>query len=232
MIIDQINQLPGWFKPERYLNIEKVSPYENILDELSIRYYVKTSLDRGNPDHELLTELFSDTKTFYSSIPTPTNTSRNIEPLVVGHAATIANSLLAMEQNEWLTYVHKHESLRMHGGDVFVGLDLRFATDNELLLELKKLLPKLREDLDIKRPKRYRVHEKIDNLFYWGVFEYLDLTIWAQSNNNTISNNLLAKVINSEKFTPKEIASSVKDNALTSISFEFREQLELLLQKN
>ena len=108
-----------------------------------------------------------------------------------------------------------------------ISIDLRFATNAEILNELEKLLPILRKDIDNKEPKRYNFNHKCYSLFSCCVFEYLDLTLWAKANGHELTNKSLARILNNGNFDEKEIVSKVRKHAMHALSDEFIDQLYL-----
>jgi len=119
--------------------------------------------------------------------------------------------------------------------DALVGLRLHESTDNEILKDIKLLLPKLRYFTGAKAPKRYNIDDKCTLLSTCWVFKYLDLTLWARSNGHEISNKKLAEFIIEEKKLDqleeqgidiaKLVSDKVRKHAQHAISAEFLNQL-------
>ena len=168
-------------------------------------------------------DLFTERAIFNDEQKHPDCDDENVKPLssiAVQHMAEQLNN----KQNVEFTEFHEvagSTSIAFDGEGFCAGISLSYATDNEIIEELKRLLPRIRRQLSIDPPTRYRTFE---NLFSCGVFEYLDLVMWAKVNGHKIYPNFLSKVIQNGKFEPEEIRGKVKRNSEHVMSFDYQEQ--------
>lgn len=222
----QLTKLAKWYKPSRYLDIKKAST-QHIANELFARYAVWVNLQNGVQSCGEYDELFSERATFNNEPEFPDCDDENVKPL-----SSIAVQFMAehIKNKKNIEFTEYHEvggstSLAFDGEGFCAGISLSYATDNEILEELKRLLPKMRTQLNIKQPARFRTFEKFENLFSCGVFEYLDLVMWAKLNGHKIYPDFLSKVIRNGKFEPEVIRGKVKRNSEHVMSFDYQEQL-------
>lgn len=234
------SQLPAWFTPYRYLHIKK-SPISAIRHELMARHLVWVGLyETPHEDlrlhfNDVCSELFTDRIVRSENSELAIDEDYNVVPMtnrdvielaeITKQRMTKLNHGKNHSELELCTYKHSHYDLDK--GNVLISLNLSKSTDLELISELKRLLPSIRQDLGIVKPIGYNSNEKHDNLFNCGVFEYLDLTMWAKANGYIIKPSFLSKVISSGKFTPKEINGKVKRNATDVMSKRYLEQLDV-----
>ncbi|WP_432468737.1 DUF6387 family protein [Agarivorans sp. Z349TD_8] len=245
------NQLPSWFNASRYLFIKTKATNEQLDYELTLRRCINIQLNNGEIGTGEQEELFQEYVFEEPQAPCTDDYDDRFETIYVGNIELIAeeihrqaNNLINVEcysQDNWFNKSQEHWFNKEHwrtplhlledpvwlGGnaDVLGGINLRNTTDKELIAAFQKWLPKIRKEMGIPEPKRFRFDEKIELVFSCGVLEYLDLTLWARSRNTTISNKLLATVILNGKFTEKEISNKVRKHAYDAISSKFLMQL-------
>jgi hypothetical protein len=248
-------KLPAWFVSNRYSSIRRAS-LDFILDELALRYGVYHQLMKlGEVSSTDQDDLFSKRPIFEDkpkrqTAITHSEDDQNVTPIATFEVVQMALRLAEVNKDLFTIvkagipennsqYNDQHLWTPLHETDVsdyvysgsnfYAGICLKLATDNEILDELKRLLPKMRKELDIKSPKRFRIHEKIQNLFDCAVFEYLDLILWAKANETKLTNDdivIAIKSVSRHIFSPKEISEKVRRNALDAMSIEFIEHLE------
>jgi len=121
----------------------------------------------------------------------------------------------------WITHSYEHQKC------FYAEIDLGNATDDEIVEQLRRLLPAIRAELKVDEPQRYPSFKQFNDLFACGVFEYLDLTMWARVNNYEIKPSFLSKVICNERFTAKDLSKGGKvvKHANRAMSHEYQEQL-------
>jgi hypothetical protein len=225
----------------------KKSNIHQIDCELSARHSVWLGL-YGDPhedlkDHftEVCSELFTDrvipiniqTLSFYSE-------DYNVSPVLTRDVIALAEQAkfqisgqdqeCNIDQLDIFSYKYSHYD--KDRGNTLISINLSHSSDDEIVRELKRLLPEIRSALAIDNPNRYNTYEKHDNLFNCGVFEYLDLTMWAKLNEHDIRPDFLSKIISNGKFTAKEIGGKVKRNSQNVMSFEYLEQLSVDIKNN
>ncbi|MPW31267.1 hypothetical protein F9L16_20035 [Agarivorans sp. B2Z047] len=237
------SQLPSWYTESRYLSIKTKASNRQIEEELTARRIVHLQLSEGKLNTLEQAELFQVRVLQPEQQLTPNACNQSVEELNISHILDIASQIhikfptlipsvcarkFASEHIDFaFSPLHKRTELGFQLGtsEVFAGVNLANSTDKELTEGFQKWLSKIRKETGIKQPKKFRINEKLELIFSCAVFEYLDLTLWAQSQKTTISNRLLATVIKPGKFTEKEISDKVRKHALEVISFEFSERL-------
>lgn len=221
-------QLPTWYNENRYLTIKKADD-KFIFDELFTRFVVWEELKASNnqvEDPSKMDELFSELKTFDNNAVLIDENDFNVHPIAAMDIVRISEVIKGNPELE-SAYLHEilnHRTTAYDGKGFCAGISLSLATDNEIIEEMRRLLPEMRRKLNIDPPMRYRMNEKHANLFSCGVFEYLDLTMWARAYGHQISNAFLALVIKPGTFTAAQIRGKVKQNAEHVMDFQFFEQ--------
>ena len=197
----QLKKLAKWYKPNRYLDIKKAST-QHIANELFARYAVWINLNNGVHSCGEYDELFTERAIFDHEQKHPDCDDENVKPLSSIAVQHMAEQLKNMKSIEFTEYheVAGSTSIAFDGEGFCAGISLSYATDNEIIEELKRLLPRMREQLNIKTQIRFRTFEKFENLFSCAVFEYLDLVMWAKINDHKIYPDFLSKIIRDGKF--------------------------------
>jgi hypothetical protein len=260
-LIKSINhvELPNWFTKDRYLKIKR-SPINVIDDELATRRYLDHESREGNFDDNEYEELFDERAPFVreQSIENHEFTDENVKALNTLNVIQMYSNLqrngvdLSVSResynnseslNNLCKPVHLTSAMQatnnIDGVGLFMGISLSHATDGEILEEVSRLLKKTRKELyenkslNRKSPSRFNLQEMYDNLFYWPVFEYIDLNIWARTKGIRLSRTYYREafdLLRYKKFEPHQISGSIKRNAEHAISFEFAEQLKHLMK--
>lgn len=248
-------KLPYWFTKERYLRIKK-SPIDVLDDELFLRRFLNKESKDGNFDEPEYEELFDKRSLSYETKTTNcySFSDDNVKELLTFDVIRIVENLrdngvdLSLSDASFddickpihlTSAVQANESI--DGAGLFVGISLSHATDGEILEELSRLLKKARQELyekkllKRKKPLRFNLQEMYDNLFYWPVFEYLDLSIWARTKGIRLSRTYYREafdLLRYKKFEPHQISCSIKRNTEHAISYEFAEQLKRLMKNH
>jgi hypothetical protein len=232
----QLLKLIPWFTENRYKSIQN-SSLEIVYEELALRYHIKRAIDMGEPNLELQSELFSDKYQLYQNelIDYP---DENVIPL---HSYDIARIAKQLPQGSLDSGVHdafhkfsgiKHSAF--DGKGVCVGISLSHATDKEIGEELARLLHKLRAELNVPEPERPHTAQGLAHrkLFYYGVFEYLDLTLWAQIYGYELKLPLIADLISHrELITYDYLRKNTVKYAEKAATFEYLEQFTADIKK-
>lgn len=231
-IISSTAQLPTWYTPERYIHLKRAS-YDVILNELWLRHHANEDIEQGKECKEL-SLLFN--KRFINDSDIPPDDAYNALGLNVKLISSPVLKILAGEvmrdsDDTDNRYVHEIGMCNLFG-DGFVTLNLKLATNSEIIDEFTILLDKLRKESNIPEPKReFRSVEKFDAIFQNHVFEYIDLTLWAKANNLKIPPRVFAEaIVNADKtpaFTATEIQNKVQRNAQQILSISYLKQLEV-----
>jgi len=246
--------LPPWYKPSRYKDLKlakhKGEPaYEHIVNEISLRKdayeelypdLVKSIFQEAGFRHLIFqNELFKEREPYKAKEQVDLKIDvrealASVKTMEIRDLDILSSEIkeLELHQNTVFDkdeYVHKalNTASILCSTQAKISIDLRFATNTEILNELKELLPILRNDIDNNEPKRYKFKDKYDLLFSCCVFEYLDLTLWAKAHGHKLSNKFLARILKDGSFTPKQISEKVKKHAMHALSEEFMEQLHL-----
>lgn len=232
--ISNIAQLPNWYTQERYSHLKR-SSYDVILNELWVRYNANAALEKGEISKEL-SLLFKERFIHSSDLHSPLDAlygdlGLNLKLLTVPLFKAIAGEVFSNSDDQDGRFVHEVGYCNLFG-DGFVSLNLKMATNSEIIDEFTLLLENLRKKSKIPEPKReYRSKEKFDAIFQNHVFEYIDLTLWAKANNFRIPPRVLAKaIVNSDKipiFTATEIQNKVQRNAQQILTESYLHQLEV-----
>lgn len=234
-VISSIAQLPIWYRPERYIHLKR-SSYEVILSELWLRHHANEDIGQGKECKEL-SLLF--TERFVNDSNLPQDDAYNALGLNV---KLLSSPVLKILAGEILRECDNHDNRYVHEvgicnllGDGFVSINLKMATNSELIDEFTTLLENLRRQSNIPEPNReYRSREKFDAIFQNHVFEYIDLTLWAKANNLKIPPRVLAQAIvnsdNTPVFTATEVSNKVQRNAYQILSKTYLNQLEVDIQ--
>ncbi len=231
--VSKIKKLADWFKTERYLYLKK-APMECIEHELSVRAELWNSvINEKGIKGDYPNELFDNFST-YEAYPMADEDGIdcNIKPLDSEDVLEMADRI----KLEGIGNAEIHKTLRyttaIDGEGICLGISLSYATNNEILASLKKALPIIRSQMGIIEPKRYRTEEKYLNLFLCGVFEYVDLSIWAYFSGYKITRTQFSLLICGGKFTPSQIDKTVKYNVKHAMSFDYGEQFRLDIINN
>lgn len=227
----QLMRMIPWFTANRYKSIEATN-LTGVHEELFLRYAVKLYLDRGEPDAELQSELFKER--YPDSLNDDTHFyDENVHPLhsydIVNMASQLPKGSLDSGEHDYLHRFGNVESHSFDGKGICVGISLSHATDKEILKELARLLPKVRKELNAPNPKRSntkkgQAHRK---LFYYGVFEYLDLTLWAEVHGYELELSFIADLISHrELITYDYLRKNTVSYAKKAMTFEYLERLK------
>ncbi|WP_299795174.1 DUF6387 family protein [uncultured Shewanella sp.] len=226
---EQLLKLIPWFTESRYRNIQN-SSLGTIYEELALRYFVKRALDIGEPDFELQSELFSEKNQATSNelIDYP---DENVHPIHSYDIARMAKQLPqgSLDSGEH-AYLHQFNDIihsAFDGKGVCVGISLSHATDKEIGQELARLLTRLRSELDVPEPERPQAAngKKHRKLFSYGVFEYLDLTLWARVYGWKMTPKLITDAIaHKELITSDYLRKNTVPYAKEAMTFEYLEQ--------
>jgi len=231
--VSRINKLASWFKPERYIYLKKAS-IECIDHELVVRMgFWDTVINNKGIEDGYPHDLFESVSTYEAySIEENDGIDCNIKPLDSGAVMEMANRI----KQEGIENSEIHKTLRyttaIDGDGVCLGISLSYATNKEILSSLKKALPIIRSQMGIEEPKRYRTEEKYSSLFSCGVFEYVDLSIWAYFSGYKITRTQFSQLICGGKFTPSQIDKTVIYNVKHAMSFDYGEQFRLDIINN
>ncbi len=88
-------------------------------------------------------------------------------------------------------------------GSIFVTLDCECGTDNEILAELKELLPMWRLRLGISEPEVFhRRKGDLEKVKIYNLLPMFDLILWAKLSDKTVSDRILQDVV--DPFGEKE----------------------------
>ena len=228
--MDLVNKRPSWYTRDRYVHIKK-SSFNVILIELWLRYNALQELIEDEGD-ECQCELFTDR--FLKDEDIPPIDDFNKLGLNVKHLSTPLIKILAGEvfnkcdkENDQL--LHEVGMCNLFG-DLFLSVNLKLATNDELIREFAIILDDMREKLDKPEPKRFRSKEKFDSIFQNNVLEYMDLVLWSTANGIEIKPREISELITNVNglpiFTAKEISAKVKRNAEQIFTFEYLTQLQ------
>jgi hypothetical protein len=197
--------------------------YEHLFSELYQRQEVYNELQKGVYGSLEQADLFRDKSKDKIVEPKPFCTIFDwfyAEELTVGEAKAI------------ISIKDRHDSSPLHQDNkAIISLNLAYASDNDIIEELRPLLKQIREDLNVKPIKKYNLKDLYEKLFFYGVFEYLDLTLWAKAHKYTIESPFLSKTIKDGMFEYYEILGKVQRNAMSAISDEYLEQLNIAANK-
>ena len=263
ILIKNINhvELPKWFTKDKYLKLKK-SSINVIDDELALRRQLDQESREGNFELTEYKELFEGQSYLFqeqiaNNYEFPDENVRALSTFDVIHmysnlqknGVDLSLSRESFDNSESLNNLCKPIHLTsavqandsIDGTGLFIGVSLSHATNAEILEEVARLLNKTRKELyqnkslNRKSPSRFNLQEMYDNLFYWPVFEYIDLSIWARTKGIRLSRTYYREAFDSlryKKFEPHQISGSIKRNAEHAISFEFAEQLKHLMKNS
>lgn len=225
-------KLPKWFLQEdRYSRFETAS-LSYLASELLLRRRVNSEIDQGIIGSIEQQELFSAREPFQNEDPELLEAAfRHHEPDCESIQLLNAGSLLLLAKEQYVVSANPFSKVNKENFDVYygegcaVGLGLAYATDSEILKELKALLPKVRERLKIYEPDRHHMNRRIAGLREGGVFECIDLELWAKANGISIHHDVYASAIKRGTFSHKNIPDLVK-RAKVAVTIDFSDQLE------
>lgn len=237
--VKKLKKLAPWYTKERYKNF-KNAPLTFILDQLSIRRGILNSLETDSIFQLDIDEWLSVPSLRKSEYKPITPLDENVWPLSVKSVFQM-NALLKSKEIDSFSEVYKTDVIHDIWGDkrTFIGLDLEHATDLEIIEEVKRFLIKTRIKLDAPDPKysnkRNRKFLDLINIFYSrGVWEFIDLDLWARLNGHTFTDDFLANIIETDEYATNEkkghTAKSISDqlrnkHVQIALSFDFSEQL-------
>jgi hypothetical protein len=203
--VKELKRLAHWFYGgERYTHF-KNAPLEFIVDELSKRRCIRHAIDTKAVNQVDIDDWLSSEK---SNEVYEKSADQNIVPL---YASSLGMTNLEMVGSDYTAYV---------------GLALEHATDEEILKELKQYLIRVRDELSIPEPKRNRkVISKVKSFTARGLWQFIDLTLWAELYGYSFTDDFLVVVIGIGH-TPKTISDQLRNDYMKeALSYEFSEQL-------
>ena len=227
--LKQLKDLIPWFNRARYKTIERYN-LEQVHEELALRYGFKILLERGESTSEYQSMLFTDMqpRTDTESL----NYDENVHPIhsldIVHIARQLPSNRLDFEGHSYLHLMLDVHNNTFDGKGISVGISLSHATDAEITEELARLLKKIRQELDVPEPNRPptakgNTHKK---LFAYGVFEYLDLTLWLEVSGHKMKPALIADALPERYFDYDYVRKNTASYARKAMTFEYLEQLK------
>ncbi|RHW75775.1 DUF6387 family protein [Colwellia sp. RSH04] len=250
--VRRLKRLAKWYRPNRYAWVKDAS-LSKISDELSSRRVAYHELKNNSFEDGYIGDLFSITlEELPAKEPSNIECERiheelyksDVYPVSMGHILLCEKKYKTRSDYDADPFSQKNtmQFLADSDEDIWVNLPL-YMRDSDILDEVQKLLNQLRAKLNKPQPDNYKMKSRIERLKRGGIFEYLDLDIWAKANGYLLNLSTIAQAINShtvdtdlyssgsEKkvYDKRTVSDDIKRQAEIAITLKFSDKLDLIL---
>ncbi len=237
----RLSKLPDWFELVQYENLQELSLESliKIIDSRSIKLSLIKSMDLTAAEmRSLILEhgiinwsVIDDFSDYHAAIindKVGISDSNIIVPLILAHVSSLLSNLALEDKSNVRVSInkitdqayepvhfekpHAHTMLsKIDDGTLYCGIELN-ATDEEILTELRFLLPLYRKHLKVEEPVKAPDKKiglsTVKNIIHYKVVPFLDLIIWESLTGATFSKELIARCLYPEPLERGDFVSS------------------------
>ena len=206
-------EIQKWFNLDNYRDIEHCT-LRALHKELEYRKELHTTLNFWDDD-DLSHEKIFNGKPLISHIANMTEhltySETHIQQVSFGHIRELESSLMHFSEDVFIrhskdfkpglrlqpvTKVMEHHTLAGNDCRIYISFDLKFSTDEEILNSMQTLLPLWRKEYGVSKKEMGSFGlSRIIKIVDYRIIPMVDLLLWANWKNVSLSNTLLSRVL-------------------------------------
>ncbi|NRA60798.1 MAG: hypothetical protein HRU25_07770 [Psychrobium sp.] len=243
--IDDVNKLPKWFREDkgRYSWLRDCS-LSHLAGQWTIRVAAFQDLEEGKKNSEHLQHIYDNYGAFEDDDYFPPYKGDVIWPLVSSDILLHAREISTLNPDPF-----DEDNVAIYQpreGSIIINIALADLTDTEVISQIQLLLDHVRPKLNIhgrnnvkekdvtphkhKAKKKKNMAPQIHKLRTGGIFECMDLFLWAEANGHEIKGDTFAVAVQPNRFDNKTISAQLA-YAKEMVTERFTDLLELEIGK-